>query len=240
MGTAIIVPGASDGTVLIPLHSNAVTGANHRYATLLDVYAVDSLYPTIHDAIGSADLTAITTPANLVAAQQGGFNVARLLAAPTTAVATQFLNSGVDVDVTTPGKLSFSAVMKVPNANSTVINVDGFNISRAGNKNYSMGGSGAGPTTAGAQTDEWAVFMAVVDTTGTSILSVNGVEVTSTAVTAPGTQNTRILWGAADTRVRALDSFLAEINTWPFMLSVQQRADHLAAMRAAYPFVPQS
>lgn len=247
MGTAVIVRSPDAGPPASPYHYPGVDGADHRWIPAYADYDPGEILATLPDLVGDRNL-ALSNPAITVltaeAESTSGLLVARWAAEAVPTLAALIQNTAVDMP---SAGFSFVAVIKLPDGSSGLVNVDGFSITRAGNKNYTLGGGGGtAATTAGAQTDGWAVCIASVQETApgsglyTPKLTVNSLgEVTGSNATR-ASQKDRVTLGQNNTTARASAREVAEVTTWPFALNLTQKAAVLAAMRAKWSFVPQS
>lgn len=233
MGTGIIIPRASAAPVVSPIHSAGVAGASHRYLSKLATYADTQAFPTLPDLVGAANLNADPglwtshVESSTVMARQG---------AGTDAANNAMRNSAIDLGAT----FSFVSVFRVPDASSTILTLDGFALTRAGNGNYTLGGgAGTAASTAGTQTNGWVVAIGVCQLPAPTLIVNSVAEVTGSGVTA-SSQTDRIYMGQHATTARTSPRDHVELTIWPFAFTTQQKADALAAMRSAYSFVPQT
>ena len=231
-GLGIVIPRAATGPIVDPVHSAGVAGASHRWITGEEDYADGEMFATLHDLIGSANL--VNTVATLTAREESQTTLARL--APGNDV-TRLANTTVDLgDV-----FSFCLVARIPSVNVNIGVFDGLVLTRLTNGGYRLAGAGSLDTGSG-QTGGWAVLMGGVGAGFTGeFFTVNNVTAAGD-ITAFGSQTNRVNLGpgSGGTQTRTDPHDYAELITWPFLLTTQQRADALAAMRAAYPFVPQA
>lgn len=236
-GRSLIIPAVSTAPVVPALHSNGVAGASHRYVTKRATYADGDTFAMLEDVIAAKNLAPTSNDAVVMKAHvESSIVMARQVLGTQDNIALE--NGTIDMGTA----YSFSAVFRVPDVTSTVLQLDSSSLTRAGNGNYQYGGgSGTAAVTPGSQTNGWVVAVGTVDFgSGVATLSINSVTATNGSAVTASSQTDRIIIGQKNATDRISDRDYVELNTWPFLLSTQQKADALAAMRAAYSFVPQT
>jgi hypothetical protein len=185
------------------------------------------------DAIGAATLNAETGVTLTLGTLDGRQYVEQ------AAGAVGFLTTGAPGSLDMGSVFTVAAVMEVPAVGgSTVLSADGFAWQRLGNGGFRLIGNGHVDISG---TNSWAVVF-IVANAAASVAQANGVTsanagtITGPNTTASGLDRLSLFGASAATGTRRF----AEVTHWPFALDATQRAAHLAAMRARYPFLPQS
>lgn len=234
-GLGIVISRTGPGTgpiIPTPLHGNGVAGATHRYVPERLALATGAEISSVPDLIGTANLALVagagSTP---VVAETSGQKYLEFVAGATARTLAGTADMGA--------AFSWATVLRATDKSIMNLVVDGYRTGVVGNDSwalYGYTGSATGYSIGVARSGDFVVVFGVGAGTD-SRLGVNAaITANAGTVTGPAPSDAdRLQWGSGPFAVTAgTKQDIVEQNIWPFVLTADQRAAHIAAMKAKW------
>ena len=243
-GLGIVIPrlGPGEGPVVpVELHSYGLSGATHRYAGSRLVGVMGNIVNAWDDAIG--DHHAVRETSQLIYAT-GPLGTDLAVSTPNQVVSAsinQSLQSPIlDTTTKTTAIVYYSGAPASVACRLFVLNGLGYTISRAANGNPQMNNLAGGGNTAGggASAVGWHLLIASADGVSEYKFNWDGLVFTGvyTPAAIPASTAGNTILNSSGTA--AINVAIAEIITFPTVLSQADRALMRTALKAHYPVLP--